>query len=265
MKALSVEAGIPGGNQEVKELFRFVQENTAILTACEMEKTVFSKVMKIGRAAMKCCFAEKGTGDVGLLLQTEEGVLRKESDLRGRDCFSVFGKIKVPRAYYRREGCKGIFPLDAEADLPDRSYSYLLQEWTDFFCIRDTFGESQFSLEKLLGLKISTDTLEKITDGTSQHYDKYYETKELPVPETEGEILAVGFDGKGVPVIKRETAELKARYGKGEKRQKKKEAMVGVAYTVDRKERTAEEVAKNLIYPEEVREKKQKEQQEAKA
>jgi hypothetical protein len=37
--------------------------------------------------------------------------------------------------------------------------------------------------------------------------------------------------------------------GKGEKRQKKKEALVGVSYTVDKKDRSAEDVAKNLIYP----------------
>ncbi len=37
--------------------------------------------------------------------------------------------------------------------------------------------------------------------------------------------------------------------GKGEKKQKKKEAMVGVSYTVDRNIRTPEEVAENLVYP----------------
>ena len=63
----------------------------------------------------------------------------------------------------------------------------------------------------------------------------------------------VSFDGKGVPVIKRELSELKARLGKGEKRQKKKEALVGVSYTVDRNVRSAKNVAENLIYPEENR------------
>ena len=37
--------------------------------------------------------------------------------------------------------------------------------------------------------------------------------------------------------------------GKGEKKQKKKEAMVGVSYTVDRNIRPPEEIAKNLVYP----------------
>ena len=63
----------------------------------------------------------------------------------------------------------------------------------------------------------------------------------------------VGFDGKGVPVIKKEAAKIKARLGKGEKRQKKKEAMVGVDYTIDRNVRNPEEVAENLVYPEQAR------------
>lgn len=73
-------------------------------------------------------------------------------------------------------------PLNAQINLPERCYSYLLQEWMDFFSIRETFGE--------------------------------------------------------------------AHLGKGEKRQKKKEGLVGVSYTVDPKVRRPEEVAENLIYPE---------------
>ena len=56
-------------------------------------------------------------------------------------------------------------------------------------------------------------------------------------------------------MIKEEAAKLKARQGKGEKRQKKKEAMVGVSYTIDQKKRTPSEVAENLIYPERAKEK----------
>ncbi len=79
----------------------------------------------------------------------------------------------------------------------------------------------------------------------------FMKPKPVPAAESEGEIQALSFDGKGVPMIKREAAKLKARLGKGEKRQKKKEALVGVSYSVDRKVRTAEEVAGNLIYPQE--------------
>ena len=105
MKALSVEQSIFEGEQEVKKLFEFVKTNAEEFTAYQMEQEVFSRVMRIGFNAMKCYFAEKGTGDIGDELILEDGVvLSRESPLRGRDYFSVFGKFKVPRTYYRGDG-----------------------------------------------------------------------------------------------------------------------------------------------------------------
>ena len=77
----------------------------------------------------------------------------------------------------------------------------------------------------------------------------------LKVPDSasEGSVQVVGFDGEGVPVIKAEAAKIQSRLGNGEKCQKKKEAIVGVSYTIDKKVRTAEEVAENLIYPEQAK------------
>ena len=50
-----------------------------------------------------------------------------------------------------------------------------------------------------------------------------------PPEESAGELLVVRCDGKGVPMIKEEAVKLKAKLGTGEKRQKKKEALVGSA------------------------------------
>jgi hypothetical protein len=122
----------------------------------------------------------------------------------------------------------------------------------DLLSLRDTFKESELSLAKLLGLEVKSSRFEVVNQEsvTATSYDTFYEHKEVASLESEGEIQVSQFDGKGVPVIKKEAAKLKARSGKGEKRQKKKEAMVGVSYTVDPHARSAEEVAQNLIYPE---------------
>jgi hypothetical protein len=253
MKALSVEESIFEGKEEVKKLFQFVNDHAVESTAYEMEQTIFVGVMRIGLSAMKCYFAQTGTGDLGETISLPDGeVLQRVNELRGRDYFSVFGKFKVPRSYYHCKGESGVFPLDAQADLPERCYSYLLQEWMDLLSLRDTFKESESSLAKLLGLDLKSSRFEVVNHDsvTSTSYDRFYEHKEVPSSESEGGIQVLQFDGKGVPVIKKEAAKLKARPGKGEKRQKKKEAMVGVSYTVDTHERSAEEVAQNLIYPE---------------
>ena len=126
MKALSVERSICEGEQEVKKLFEFVTGQADVMTAYQMEHDIFAKMMQIGLAAMKCYFAAKGTGDVGETLQLKDGAVASKADaLCGRDYFSVFGKFKVPRTVYRAFARPGVMPLDAQADLPERCYSYL--------------------------------------------------------------------------------------------------------------------------------------------
>jgi hypothetical protein len=241
------------GEQEVKELFEFVTGQAEAMTAYQMEQDIFTRVMQIGLAAMKCYFAAKGTGDIGKTLSLKDGTVASKADaLCGRDYFSVFGKFKVPRTVYRAFARPGVMPLDAQADLPERCYSYLLQEWMDHLSIRESFQEAEGTLATLLGVQVSASRVEVVNQSsvTQEDYEQFYAEKAPPSPDQEGTIQVLGFDGKGVPMIKREAAELKARLGKGEKRQKKKEAMVGVSYTVGPQVRSAEEVAERLVYPE---------------
>src|SRR5210317_356677 len=252
MRAISAEKCITESKQELQSLFEFVENNATEFKAYAMEKSIFKKILKIGLIAMQFYFSQKGTGDVGAEIKLDsDKILKKESQLIPRGYFSIFGKFKVPRSSYRLEGYWSVMPLDAQADLPQRCYSYLLQELMDFLSIRDSFSESALSINKFFGLDISASRFEVISEDSHTSYDEFYETKALPDAESEGQLQVLSFDGKGVPMIKREAAKLKARLGKGEKRQKKKEALVGVSYSVDRKVRTAEEVAVNLIYPQE--------------
>ena len=250
MQAFSIEQSIFEGESQIQDLFKFIETMSRNLEAYEMEKAIFARVMKIGLSALKAYFASLGTGDIGSELFLEDGtVMNKQTGLYARDYFSVFGKIKVPRTCYRGKNTAGVMPLDAKANLPVRCYSYLLQEWMNLFNLRDSFKESQISLEKLMGLKISQSRFEIVSRESAIDYDDFYDHKLAPDSQTEGELQVLSFDGKGVPVIKKEAAKIKARLNKGEKKQKKKEATVGVSYTVDRNIRTPEQVASSLVYP----------------
>jgi hypothetical protein len=65
-------------------------------------------------------------------------------------------------------------------------------------------------------------------------------------------IQVMGFDGKGVPMIKGQAARREARLKKGEKRNRKKEAMVGIEYVMEARIRDPELVARALVKPEEL-------------
>ena len=251
MQAFSIEQSIIDGKNQLQDLFKFAENMSVSLEAYEMEKAIFDRLMKIGLSAMMAYFASKGTGDIGPEIVLEDGTpMKRQSGLYGRNYFSVFGKLNVPRTCYRGSNPEGIMPLDAMANLPERCYSYLLQEWINILSVRNSFKEAEISLSKLMGLKIAQSRFEVITRESAINYDEFYDQKSIPDAAEEGEIQVLSFDGKGVPVIKKEAAKIKARLDKGEKKQKKKEAMVGVSYTVEPNIRTPEEVAGNLVYPE---------------
>ena len=116
MQAFSVEQSIFEGENQVEELFKFVENMSCSLEAYEMEKGIFSRLMNIGLSALKAYFASVGTGDVSSELLLEDGTLmKKQPGLCGRNYFSVFGKIKVPRTCYRGgdSDTAGVMPLDA--------------------------------------------------------------------------------------------------------------------------------------------------------
>ena len=74
----------------------------------------------------------------GDIVKLDDGVeMQRQRQLRSRQYFSVFGKFDVPRTYYHTKGQEGVFLLDAAANLPERCYSYLLQEWMNLCSVRE--------------------------------------------------------------------------------------------------------------------------------
>jgi len=254
MNAYQTENTIADGREGFERLIDYVKENAPKLDAHEMEEGIFKKLIPIGQAALKTYFAEKGTGDMGEEIQREDRViLKREWGMRSRTYSSVFGEIVVPRTCYRRLGEAGIFPLDEAVNFPEHRYSYYLQEWMNLLSLDHPYVEGAKRLKYFFGISLVESVMATVSRDGADHYDAFYEQKTPPAPEDERELLVVSFDGKGVPMIKSEAAKIQAKLGKGEKRQKKKEALVGVCYTVDRKERSAEELAERLINPEKYR------------
>jgi hypothetical protein len=259
MDALEVEMSIAEGEQALQALLKFVTESADQLEAHEAEKGIFKRLLPIGLAAMKLYFAQRGTGDVGPAITQSDGErLPREKLLRGRDYFSIFGKFKVARTCYRTPGEPGLFPLDAQVNLPERCYSYFLQEWMTVFAVEHPFKESAGFFAQLFDLDVAESVLMEVAKEAPQDYEAFYAQRPLSAEDTEGALLVVSFDGKGVPMIKEEAAKLKAKLGTGEKRQKKKEALVGVSYTVDPKPRAPEALAELLIDPEAARARRQR-------
>lgn len=231
---------LEGGNQE----------------AHEMEASIFKQLMKLGFFLMQLYFAGTNKGDYGESIETSQGIAKRGRPSE-KSYFSIFGKMKVSRYLYHI-GNVSFAPLDIVLNLPVRCYSYFLSEFANLLNINGAYGNAAELLKKFFGLKLSVSALETISNESSDQYEDYYNLKNtLPKPVSEEDYTVVGFDGKGVPMIKEEAAKIVARPGKGEKKQKKKEALVGVKYGVNANVRTAEEVAGNLVYPDKKEDKKE--------
>lgn len=230
MDALDVEMSIAEGEQALQALITFARESAGKLEAHEAEQGIFKRLLPMGLAAMKLSFAQRGTGDVGPAVTRADGMLLpREQKLRGRDYCSLFGKFAVARTCDRMPGAPGIFPLDAQVNLPERCYSYFLQEWMTLFAVEHPFKESAACFAQLFDLDVAESVLMEVAKEAPQDYEGFYAPRPVPPEDSAGELLVLSFDGKGVPMIKEAAVTLKAKLGTGEKRQKNKEALVGSA------------------------------------
>jgi hypothetical protein len=114
----------------------------------------------MGLAAMQRSFAQRGTGDVGPAVTRADGVrLPREKQLREPDDFSCFGKFAVARTCDRTAGEAGIFPLDAQVNLPERCDSSCLQEWMTVCRVEHPFKERAGLFEQLFALDLAESVL----------------------------------------------------------------------------------------------------------
>ena len=250
MNASNYETHILNIQNKLNNIIEFVKANANNYEAHKMEEIIHKELLEMGKDLLNSYFENIENNDVGSELVNHDGDIYKRHNIITKDYFSVFGKLKIDRRSYNSKGLKSIIPLDLECNLPRKTYSYYLQDIINSISIQNTFSESKHILKKVLHLDIYEKPLEDLTASTSTYYDEYYLEKDVSHLDGEGEIQVMSYDGKGVPMIKKEATNIKGRQGKGEKRQKKKEALVGVSYTVNKNIRTSEEIAKNLIFPE---------------
>lgn len=81
--------------------------------------------------------------------------------------------------------------MDQQLGLPAGEHSYVLQDWLERFCIKESFEEGSSSLQAVLGLYIPVGTAEHI----NQHLAEQAETFRIsqpPPPNYGAELYDVG-------------------------------------------------------------------------
>jgi hypothetical protein len=217
----------------------------------ELERKLFTALLAVGHTLLSAHVAAAGDGNKGATLPGEGHRLRRSAQQHRRRYVSIFGELVIQRyVYARRAGQKvEAAPLDEQLRLPAGDFSYVLVDWLERMCLKDSFAEAVTSLETLLGIQPSVRSAEQMNQHLAQRAEAFRLSQPPPEAPDEAEVLVVTADGKGVPM--RRPLEERVRRGprraKGEKANKKQMAYVAAVYSIERFVRTADEVVDEVL------------------
>jgi hypothetical protein len=236
--------------QEFEMLLEFVTSDQAKeATADRIERSLFKLLLALGAKLLSLFFVMRSENCSREPIQDLDGQRLSYQHDTKRTYFSIFGKVPLVRPYFYKKGVGGQNPLDAELGLGEDSYSDLMREITEYLGVYNVFHKSGDILWRLLGLNLSTRVIEDNIAEDAVDVEAYYAQKPAPAPQEEAEILVVQADGKGVPIIYEDPAPSQpVRLGKGQKRGRKKEAIVTTVYTIAPQPRTPQQVVDSFFH-----------------
>ena len=220
-----------------------------------VERDLMRQLLALGYALLSSYVEKQGDGDVGPEVTTPEGdTARRLPEHHDRRYVSIFGALTISRVVYGpREGQKIEWvPLDERLGLPEGDFSYVLEDWGQRLCLKESFAEAGESLAMLLGLRLGTRALEQMNRVVASSAPSFQDALETPPACEEGPLMVVTADGKGVPMRRPEEEEEKGpkphhRRGPGEKANKKRMACVGAVYSIEPFVRKAEDIIDEVL------------------
>ncbi len=235
--------------QEFETLLTYVTgPDSATQTAYTVEVTLFRQLLALGATLLRLFFVSRAAARPAAPVPAPGGPPLTYYDCRSITYYSIFGKVRFARHYFAALGQAGCCPLDAALSLPERCYSDLLREWAAFGTTDESYRESQTTLERILGRHLSLQAIETNVREDATDVTAFYAQPPAPnAPVPLGPILVVQADGKGVPQAQALAGMPRERLGKGQKRSKKKEAVVTTLYSIAPYHRTPEDVVAALM------------------
>lgn len=200
---MSLESAITDVRNEFEEILSYVC-GAPNQQMHDIERGIFQRLLKIGLALLIIFIKRFSSREISKEHYDRVCSKRKYHSLKGKSYFSVFGKIEIYRPYYWKKGSGGVFPLDAELNLPDSGYSYLLQEWGTCLATEQPYAKAADFLKKFLGIPLWDSVLEEIVSSGSSNVKAFYSCLSAPANEVESELLVATVDCKGILMRKSE-------------------------------------------------------------
>jgi hypothetical protein len=243
-----METAIPDLTSVVNGIVAFVRGSAQEMEIGDVERRLLSMVMEVGRAALAEFVATKGTGYIGK--ETVDGQGHRCPYVRDRDCAyrSIFGAIPISRAYYQAAGLPGVFPLDGDLNLPDRGYSYVVQEFSSRLAVKMSYEDAREILSSFFPVKVPIRSLESILGDVCDEVDQFYEDRPAPQGCPAAVVTVATVDKKGIVIRKPNAGQNRPRSvpGNPDKPGKKKMATVISTYMTERHIRTLDDIVREV-------------------
>lgn len=230
--------------------------------AMTMQLSALEGLIEIdGREMLRTMLEEhiqlRGSGDIGPAVEGADGVTRSHKREREVGVKTIFGEILIDRMIYGKPGSASLAPKAAILNLPESSFSHEIARRLAHEAAKGAFSEATLAIAAQTGVTIQKRQGEEIAKAAAQDFEAFYEersTASLRRAAKSNEVLVLTTDGKGVVMRKedlrpatrkkalRALKKLKRRLAKGEKRNAKRMAQVASVYSVERHERTAENI-----------------------
>jgi hypothetical protein len=215
----------------------------------EVERGVFAQVLDMGKAAVELFLDGQGDGDLGDSVTTEDGtVLGRSETLMPRPLRTIFGEHCL-HSYVYSQGSKQkieLRPIDARINLPEGKASYLVQEFSQMFCVEKAFRVGAQQFQRVFRQRLSVDVLEEGNRTMGEQADRFLDSLPPPPRAATGTILVTTADSKGVPLVRDDAAQVPV-FDKKERPGNRRMATLGCVYTVAPHVRTPEQIVAALF------------------
>ncbi len=236
-----------------REMIRFVEHGVEARQATHVvEEGLWRRVLEMGRHAQALFFRLSGDGDQGERVRLAGArELRRLEAHHTRAYLSVFGEFELSRVVYGTREDQKIehVPLDEHLQLPQGKFSHLLNDWNQSLVVDTPYARVDATLARILGFKQSVHSLERTNRRLAEEVSAFWDALPAPPAEAEGALMVGSSDGKGLPIRGAAPTPVMAEppLKAGPKPGRKKIALVGSVYTVDRFVRTPEAVLNALF------------------
>jgi len=181
------------------EEFKLVQHDLG-----KMEHLVQQKMQLLGQGLLQRLVDSETNGYQGSSIPCGCGGSMEFVQHRSRDVHTLFGWIKVERAYYYCPDCgNSAVPYDTASGLGSGQLSPGLAKACCVLAVDDSFRQTSQKIEELLGQTVSDNTIERAVQqvGTvaakqqQQQLQEFFEHKEIPPAVVSPDRLYIAADG----------------------------------------------------------------------